>query len=179
METDKITSPNPFRHAMKAGLALGVAILLLFVCMTIPQGWTSFVIPLLMAVVLVMVYRMAKHYRETECGGSITYGQAFSYILILFFFASLVAAVLRYGYLEYINTTYLTDSFNQAMLIYEQLQIELPTEVVDEMRRIMVPTRFTMQFIMVDCMVGMFVALIYAFFVRKKQQDNESLTNNI
>ncbi len=164
---------SPFRHAMRYGLALGAAIVLLFVCMTIPHALTSIATPLLMGVIVWLTYRFAKHFRDTECSGTISYYHAFSYILILFFFASLVAGVLRYGYLEFVHTSYLTDSFNQAMVLFEQMQVEMPSEVVDEMRRIMTPTRFTMQFIMVDCMVGMFLALIVAIFVRKNPTPNE------
>ncbi len=167
------TYVSPFRHAMKYGLGLGAMIIALFVCMTIPHVPISIATPLLMGVIVWLTYRFAKHFRDTEYGGKISYYQAFSYILILFFFASLVAAVLRYGYLEFVNTTYLTDSFNQAMLIFEQAQLDMPSEMVDEMRRIMTPTRFTMQFIMVDCMAGLFLALIVAIFVRKKPTHNE------
>ncbi len=166
MEENNIQT-NPFRHAMKYGLILGAIIILLFVCMTIPHAITTIVIPLLMGVVVWFTYRFAKHYRDTECAGAIAYGQALSYILILFFFASLVAGVLRYGYLEFINTTYLTDSFNQAMVIFEQAQMDMPTELVDEMRRLMTPIRFTMQFIMFDCMMGLFIGVITAVLVKK------------
>ncbi len=166
MNEHKIAA-NPFRHAMKYGLVMGSAIIVLFVCMTIPHALTTLLTPILMGFIVWLTYRFAVHFRETESNGQITYSQAFSYILLLFFFASLVAAVLRYGYLSFLNTSYLTNTFNQAMLLYEQMQIDMPTEVVDEMRRIMVPTRFTMQFIMVDCMSGLFLALFLAIFVRK------------
>ncbi len=169
MEENKVIT-NPFRHAMKYGLVMGVAIILLFVCMTIPHALTTILTPILIGVIVWLTYRFAVHFRETESNGQITYSQAFSYILILFFFASLVTAVLRYGYLEFINTSYLTDTFNQAMFLYEQMQIDIPTEMVDEMHHIMVPTRFTMQFIMVDCMSGLFLALIVAIFVRKSKK---------
>ncbi len=159
---------SPFRHAMRAGLTLGLVIILLFVCMTIPHMLTTIATPLLMGMVLWLTYRYAKDYREIECHGVLSYGQALSYILILYFFAALVAGVLRYGYLEFINTSYLTDSFNQAMLLFEQMQMDMPTELVDEMRRVLTPTRFTMQFIMFDCMMGLFIGLITAVLVRKR-----------
>ncbi len=170
------THISPFRHTMKYGLAMGVVIFLLFVCMTVPHVITTIAAPLLMGAVVWLTYRFAKHFRDTECSGTISYYQAFSYILILFFFASLVTGVLRYGYLDFINTSYLTESFNQTMLVLEQMQVEMPTEVTEEMRRLMTPTRFTMQFIMVDCMAGLFLALIIAAFVRKKTVINEENT---
>ncbi len=169
MEENQIQA-NPFRHAMRAGLILGAMIILLFVCMTTTHVLTTIATPLLIGAILWLTYHYAKHYRDTECNGTITYRQAFSYMLILYFFAALVAGVLRYGYLEFINTTYLTDSFNQAMLLFEQMQMDIPTDLVDEMRKLLTPARFTMQFIMYDCMMGMFLALILSFFVRKKKE---------
>ncbi len=167
MEENNKQIANPFRHAMRAGLTLGAMIVSLFVCMTIPHVLTTIATPLLMGTILWLTYRYAKDYRETEYHGAITYGQAFSYILILYFFAALVAGVLRYGYLEFINTTYLTDSFNQAMLLFEQMQMEMPEDFIDEMRSLLTPTRFTMQFIMFDCMMGLFIELITAVVIRK------------
>ncbi len=171
MEDNNPQLANPFRHAMRTGLVLGAIIILLFVCMTIPHVLTSVATPFLMGTIIWLTYRYAGDYRDTECNGVITYGQALSYILILYFFAALVAGVLRYGYLEFINTTYLTDAFNQSMLLFEQMQKDMPTELVEAMRYALTPIRFTMQFIMFDCMMGLFIGLITAVFVRK----NESL----
>ncbi len=174
MEEQQNIPVNPFRHAMKYGLPFGGAIWLLFVCMTIPSAWTTIAIPLFMIGILVMLSRFARHYRDTECKGKITYMQALSYILILFFFASLVAGVLRYFYLAFINTTYLTDSLNQALLLFEQMQMDMPDDLIGEMKELMTPIHFTVQFIMFDCMVGLFLGLLYAFFIRK---DNEIIDN--
>ena len=96
-KNDKTGKPSPVNHAMVYGLEMGIFFGLNFILTAKAQdsAWMSVLSWLLTIYIIYGVFRSAFNYRMTECEGEITFGQSFKYIMYLFFFASIVAALMR------------------------------------------------------------------------------------
>jgi ABC-type uncharacterized transport system permease subunit len=80
---------------MLSGLIMGVFFSLNFLLSVSHNTFLSLLSYLVFAVILVTTYRFTIRFRDTECGGAISYGRAFSYILLLYFFAALISSVVN------------------------------------------------------------------------------------
>lgn len=162
--------PNPLNHAMLMGLEMGVWFALTFILDAQGMGvLASFVT----FYVIYGVYRAAQHYKETEWGGQITYFAAYSYILWLYVCSSLVASVIRFAYLQWLNPEFLPKLYDSSMLMMEELKKEGLKMSMDEvssvLQAILTPIRFTMYYIMIDLFKGTFWGLILALIVKRRK----------
>lgn len=86
----------PNRHAMNWGLLVGLVFCLNFWMGTIPfLSWMQYVI---IPAEVYLIYRLARHCRDTELDGYATYGQMLWYIVQLALYASLISALFKYLY---------------------------------------------------------------------------------
>lgn len=160
--------PNPVNHAMQMGLRVGLWMAFSFILEA--QGW-NFLSMLVSAYVLYGVYCAGQHYKRMECGGKIGFGAAYSYVLWLYLCSALVAALLRYAYLQWLNPEYLPKMYEQAMPIMEQLVAANPQvdmDVVDEsVKMLLTPIRFSLYYIMVQMLTGSLWGLLLAVLVKR------------
>lgn len=159
--------PNPFGHSMKYGLQIGACLGIAFILSAIGKTGLAVAAWLIQIMVLVFAYRYARHYRDTECGGKMRYSQAFSYILLLFFFAALVGGLIKFLYMQYIDPTFLERMFSESMLLFEQMGLELPAEQIAQVETLMTPINYTLQVIMGDCLLGLLLGLVYGLFLKR------------
>lgn len=164
-QTPRVVSP--FSHAMRWGMLLGLCFIVNFLMSVSGIAVLSFFTWVLDIFILYLVYRIAKNYRDKECEGQIRYGQVFSYILLLFFFAALIAGVVKYIYLQFIAPDYLNTLYNQTMLLLESLGTNLPENFDVQLQQLLQPIQYTFQSITSDCFLGCFVGVIYGFFIRR------------
>ncbi len=169
--------PNPSSHAMKWGMVIGACFAANFLLSASGIAALSVLTYLLEAVILVLSWRVTRSYRDTECGGVMSFGQVWWYITLLFFFASLIGAIVKWGYMKWINTGYLDDLFSQTMLLLEQMKVELPEAAVEQVEAMMTPTQFAMQSIFSDTLLGALLGLIYAPFLKSKKPLENGETN--
>ncbi len=161
---------NPFPHAMRWGLVLGACLTVNFFMSVSGNAVLSLLTWVLDIGILYLVYRIVCNYRDKECGGQMRYFQVFSYILLLFFFASLVASAVKYVYLQFLAPDYLTSLYNQVMLLLEEMNVNLPAGFSDQFRVLMQPIQYAMQSITTECLLGGFIGIIYGFIVRRTKQ---------
>ena len=179
METknNKTGKSSPTNLAMKHGLELGVLFGLNFILNA--QGasgstWLSVLSWLLVIYLIYSVFRSALVYRMTECGGDITFRQSFAYIMWLFLFASIIAAVVRVLYLEWFDTTFLQEQLKQSIQVLDIFQERLHLSAADRaaaeesMKSMLRPVHFSLYYILYDLMMGLFAALILSPLVKKK-----------
>ncbi|MCQ2334367.1 MAG: DUF4199 domain-containing protein [Paludibacteraceae bacterium] len=186
MTTAETNTPSPIHHAMQCGLDMGVWFAANFVLSAQQEAHPFFgVIGFFVQIYIIFgVYRLAHHYKHVECKDQITFGQAYRYILWLFVFSSLVAALIRFIYLQWIDTTYLSRVY-AIFSSTPELQAQVPnTEVYEAMlhsiRALLTPIRFAVYSIFADILSGAFLGLIMAPFVsrfNRKFFDNNQFNN--
>ena len=159
--------PNIVKSAMSYGLILGVLFSVNFL-LSVPNssllgllGW--FVV----AAILVAIYKMSVRYRDNDCGGFISYGKAFSLIVLMFFFAAIISAFVKFIYLQFIDPAFLERQLEQAMLTLETISFPITDEFYEAMSIMFTSTSFTMVSIFTNMFLSVFVGLVMAAFVKK------------
>ncbi len=145
---------------------MGVLFSVNFLCSVSSNVFVRLLTYLIIAAIVVATYRLALWYRDEEQGGYISYGKAFSFIVLSFFFASLVSALVKFVYLQYINTDYLDNLFTQSMAVLEKLN--MPTGQTEEsLRSLLKPSTFVFQYIWANVLIGCFVGMVTAVFAKR------------
>ena len=104
---------NIFKSTMTNGLIMGVLFFVNFLLSgsrILPLVFLSY---LMIALIIVLMHRMAKRYRDVDCGGTIKYWKVFNYVVLTFLFAAIISSVFKIVYLQYINTEYLPALFEE------------------------------------------------------------------
>lgn len=160
---------NPFKHSMTCGLILGIVFSANFFLSVSGNTVLNLLTYLVIALIIYLTYRFTCHYRDNECDGALRYGQGLSYIILLYFFAAIIATVARILFFKFINPDYLEEIFNQTMLMMEQLNIPNLDTTADQIQAMMQPISFSLQYIWMDTLAGLFVGLIVAAFTKKEK----------
>jgi hypothetical protein len=142
------------------GLFMGILFTANFF-ISLPQGiifrFLSFLIIIL---IVYAMYRFSVKYRDNECGGYISYGKAFSFILLTFFFASIISSIFKFFYFQFINPDYLTNLLQESLKIIDSMQLPVNEEFYDQMEKMMKPITYSLQSIWVDVFLGIILGLI-------------------
>ena len=168
--------PNPVNHAMLMGLEMGVWFTINFIVsaqeLRHPSLWL--LSWLLTFYIAYGIYRAAQHYKQFECGGTISFSQAYSYILWLFLCSSVIAAILRFAYLMWLDTDFLSSMYDSTMKLLSEAvnqQPEMDKAIIDTfsetMPSLLTPIRVSMYYSMFDMFVGVFAGLILAPMVQR------------
>lgn len=166
---------NIFKITMHKGLFLG----LLFTANFLFSASRNIILLLLtyvvLAAILVVMFRMTKFYRDRECGGFIKFGKVFSFIVLSFFFASIIAGIFKLIYVQSINPGYLETMLEQALIqmeknqaIFERLGIVLDESYYNQLEKQFRPANFVMQSIWINVFWGVFLAIVYGLILKKK-----------
>ncbi|MDD3432100.1 MAG: DUF4199 domain-containing protein [Bacteroidales bacterium] len=172
-------TPNPllskYKYAANYGLYLGLYIALFYLWgILFQQGALSRIITTLgwIGLPFFCVF-LVKNYRNKALEGYIRYGQAWSFGLWMFVFASLIMAVVHYLHFELIQPDYIKDNYNQALILLEQMNY--PQEQLDTLIKFGVPSsiQFVFSYIWFYIIGGAFLFLILSpFAVRKDLLEN-------
>mgnify|MGYP002623545059 CR=1 FL=1 len=160
---------NVIKSMMTSGLIVGILLALTFICSTQSSTYIKIIMYAIEVATLVLVWFYAKKYRDTELGGYISWGQAFGYIVGIYFFGALIGAITRLVYLQWIDTAYLENMFEQVMTIVEDSSTNLPDDFADLLQKLLTPINIALYSIMGECMGGVFVGAIMGIFLRKKE----------
>ncbi len=161
---------SPFSHAMRWGLLVGLCFIVNFF-LSVPNILVLSLLTWVLDVfILYFVYRITCNYRDKECDGQIRYSQVLSYVILLMFFAALVAGIVKFIFLQFISPDYLSSLYNQTMLQLEGIGFDIPADFSDEFEKMMQPIQYTFQSITGDCFLGCILGLIYGFCIRRSKQ---------
>jgi hypothetical protein len=161
---------------MSNGLILGILFsinFLLSISKTVPLVLISYA---LISIILVVTYRMTIRFRDKECSGEITFGKAFSFIILTYFFAALISSVVKYVYFQFINPNYLLELLNESMKAVEMLKLPIENAPYEQMEKMMKPATFSLQYIWMNVLCGTFIGLIMAPFIKKDKNIFEKNT---
>ena len=117
--------------SMNLGTVLGVYYILKFCLfpLSFSNAFAGLLFIVLTVLVPVVAYRLMKRYRRSSPEtGQMTFGQAWSFALRLFFFASLLAAVAHFVYFSFIDNGMLLQAINDNLDQMSNLQVEGVTD---------------------------------------------------
>jgi hypothetical protein len=173
--------PNIIKSAMLNGLIMGVLFSINFLCSLSQITAIILLSYILMIYILVAVYRSTVKFRDVECNGVITYSKAFSYVLLTFFFASLISSIAKFVYFQFVNPNYLDTIFQESMKMLQKMKFPIDDESMKQVESMLKPASFSLQFIWINVFIGSLVGLIMAVFIKKDKsvfaENNESQNN--
>ena len=123
----------------------------------------------LAAIIVVTMYRMSVRHRDVDCEGVISYGKAFLFILLTFFYAALISTVVKYVYFQFINTGYLENMFQESIKMMQLLKFPMNDAEIAQMESMFKPASFSLIYIWTNLLLGTIVGLIMAAFVKKNK----------
>lgn len=114
-------------YAMNYGTTLGVYYVLKFILfpLSLTNGVAGLLFLALTVLVPVVAYRLARHFRDHVTRGFISGTLAWSFILQMFLFASLLTAVAHYIYFAYLDHGAVAESFATAAETYKTMVQEM------------------------------------------------------
>lgn len=175
-----ITQPsyiNPLPHAMRWGLTLGLLFSANFLFGTSTNILLQTLTYAITVSIAVITWRVVSGFRDNESRGIITFYRVFSYIIMLYFFAALVSAIVKLIYLRYINPTYLQGLIETTMKFLSEANIELPAGYEQSLSTMLNPIHFIMQITMFNTLIGAIIGLFYAPFIKRSEPDSNKHEN--
>lgn len=167
---------NIFKSTMFNGLIMGILFSLNFFFTASKNISLLFLSYLLIAIMIVTMHRMAKRYRDVELDGHIKYWTAFNYVVLTFFFASIISSIFKIIYTRYINPEYLSMLFQESMrqidqnrAIFEKLNLPLDDNYFEELERQMRPVNYSLQTIWMNVFSGSILGFIIGGIVKKEK----------
>lgn len=160
---------NILKSAMKGGLILGVLFSLNFLLSVANVTFLNVLTYLIIAFILVATYRLTTGFRDNDCKGYISYSWSLLFIMLLFFYASLISTLVKFVYFKFINPDYLVSLYNEMMILLENFKITGLDEAEQSMSELFRPASFSFQYMGVNMFMGVLVGLIMAAFTKKER----------
>lgn len=161
--------PNVMKSAMSNGLIMGIIFSINFLLSIAKSSILDILSFGLTCFIVIGMYKLAIRFRDRECGGTITYGRSFSFILLTFFYAALISSIVKYFYFQFINTEYLANLLNESLKVVEMLKLPHSDESITQIEKMMKPATFSLQFIWFNVFIGAITSLILSAFVKKEK----------
>ncbi len=124
--------------------------------------------------ILVYTYKTSIKNRERNLGGEATYIQAVLFIVLSFFYAGIISSIVKFVYFQFINPEYLTLILDEGLRIMEQMKFPVDPEAYDQIKDLLKPASFSLQYIWMNTILGIFTGSIMAIFVKKDKNIFES-----
>jgi hypothetical protein len=112
---------------------------------------------------------MAVHFSETEYKGIIKYGQAFSYIFLLYFFGSIISSIVIFIYTSFIDTNFLGMTHELVLKMYDNMKFPLDDKIMKFYEMIYKPITYTFLNVFFSIIIAAFWSSILAAFVKREK----------
>ena len=112
---------------------------------------------------------MAIRFRENEGGGSIEYGQAFSFIFRIYLYGAIISSLVMLIYTKFIDTVLLDMLLDQNLKMYETFKLKVDDSLYNTFNNIYKPAPYALVNVFGSTIVGTFWGLILAAFVKKEK----------
>ena len=177
---DKIKNKGTY-FAMEYGLILAIYFIIIFSFTVISfqidffkyiRGPLTFLLPFI-------VYWMIKYFRDKQNEGAISFGEAWSIGILLFFFASLPEALCQFVYYKYINPEYIYNVIEQASTMLNAIPESNNNEIIhtyiETFKNSQTPSAIQMavQGIFNNIFFGGFISLVVALIVKRNKITTE------
>ncbi|VBB48360.1 membrane hypothetical protein [uncultured Paludibacter sp.] len=163
--------------AMKYALILGAFFSLNFLFAVSQNSFLILLSNLILILSIVYTYRFTVRYRDIENNGAISYGYAFLYILLLYFFASIIAGAVVLIYCKFVNPAYLLSmmedpNMQKSISIVTSMMGISEKQVEESLNLLLSPTTYALQYIWGNTFLGVIVGLVLAVFVKKNAHNS-------
>ena len=119
--------------------------------------------------IIFFLYRMTVHYRDMECKGKISFGQAFSYMFLIYVFGSIVSAIVMMIYTTFIDTHFLASLLDVTLKMYDTLKIPMDDKTYKLIEAIYNPATYSILNVFFSMIGAAFWAVILAGFIKKEK----------
>lgn len=161
--------PNLTKVTMSNGLILGALFSVKFLLSTSESYIASVLQLALFTLILVHTYRSSIKNREINFEGTISYFKAFNFVFLSFFFGGIISSIVKFVYFQFINPEYLVDLLDKSSKLFEEMKIPFGDAEYDQLKEILKPASFSLQFIWMNSLLGMITGSIMAFFIKKEK----------
>ena len=154
---------------MRNGLILGLVFSVNFlfsISSNLLLGLLSYAV---IAIIIYLSHRFTVNYRDVECDGAISYRHSLAYVVLLFLYAALISAIVKYLFFQYLNPGFLPDLMNKSIEVMEQIMPSVPEETYDNMETMMSPINYSLMVTWMNVVMGLFLGLIIAGIVKKEK----------
>ncbi len=167
------------KYAMRLGTIMGVywIVKFIFFPLGIRVPFLQFVFLAMTIAVPFLGYYFVKMFRNKVLGGFISFAQAWAFTVLLYAFAGILVAVAHYIYFQYIDNGFLLEVYNASVQEVKNLgvagmegyieQLEHSLELISGLT----PLQLTFQLFNMNLMSGVFLGIITALFVMRKNPD--------
>jgi len=160
---------NIVKSAMINGLIMGVIFSFNFLIALPKSSILAFLSMAIICIIVVMMYRMAVKFRDNECEGTISYGKSLSYIILTFFFGSLIAALVKFIYAQFINREFPDYLMQVQLKLLDSWKIPIDENMYSQLEKMNSPIGLAAQTIWSNVLLGIILGLVLAFFVKKEK----------
>jgi hypothetical protein len=159
--------PTMMKSAMQNGLIMGLLFSINFICIALNNQYFSFIFATL---ILLTTFRLTVCFRDSENEGQITYKKAYNYIVLLFFYASIISCVVKFVYTQFIDTLFLDKLLQIQLSNFKTMNMSLTDSYITMFSKMFKPAAFSLESILENVFRGMLVGLIMAFFIKKDEK---------
>lgn len=160
---------NLMNSTMRHGLILGIVFSVNFILSISGNMFFGLLSYVAVGLIIYLTYKYTMSYRDTDCAGTISYRHALAFVILLFVFAALISAIVKYVYFQYINTDFLPELMNKSIELMEQIMPSVPEETYDNMEKMMSPINYSLTVTWMNVILGFLVGLVIAGLVKKEK----------
>lgn len=160
---------NALRHAMYYGLFLGLIFCLHFFLSTQKGLVFSILQTLITFCIPVVTYYFTADCKKRICENEMSYGTALWYGIQLFFYAAIISTAFKYVYFAYLKPEFLPNLIDESAALMEKIGSTKLAATPEELKELLTPINFSLNYLWIDLILGFFVSLVMAFFVRGKR----------
>ncbi len=173
---------NLMNSAMLYGLYLGVAFSANFLFSQSQNTLLSLLHLPVLILIIYFTYKFAVNFRNNEPGGTISYGRAFTFVMMMHLFASIISAAVKFIFFRFIKTDYLSELMNLQLEMLETIMPDnFPEESVEMMYKLLEtfqdPLNFSLFSILNNFFPALIIALIIAGVVKRDRSPFDDQSN--
>ena len=157
------------KSAMINGLIIGAMLSLKFLFSTTGNSFLSILAFVFSILVVVAIYYFSVRYRDNINEGAITYGKSFGYMFRMYFYGSVISALVILIYTGLIEPTYLESFPNKMLKAYDAYGIPIDENITEVIRNFFKPAPFALLNLFGSAFSAAFWALILSAFVKKEK----------
>lgn len=158
---------NLMNTAMRNGLILGILFSANFLLSVSGMTFLALLTYAVIGLIIYFTYRYTTKYRDNELGGSIRFTHAFVFVLLLYVFATIISSFVKYFFLRFSNSNFLTDMYNQNIQTLEQFLPSITEEMYDAMEILTSPQGYTLMTAWTNIIIAVIIGVIIAAIVKR------------
>lgn len=168
-----------FPAAMSYGLALGIYWVVKYIFNMVSPYYPYWIVVYWGTSIIVpyLGYVLTKRYRD-DLGGSITFGQAWQFGVLLYFFAALIVSVMHYIFYRFVAPPdYMAHAVSQTIESLKQANVD--SQIIQSIETLdFSPIHLALQGILNNILYGVIFSIPVALLLCRKRSDGQTTTNN-